>query len=168
MSFLRTFDRRAAGLIIFAGFIILAYTAQGSVAPRVVAAKLYDAPIASERMPIGQEPAQVLAATTSADSICEKQNWPYYSKECLRGDGEEIAPRQVHLHPTSAHQPIPRPFPAFTETAERKPIGFRQVTETPRRRKVRQAPRYASRPILRPDQMKQESTRFDQALAFTW
>ncbi len=168
MSFLRAFDRHAAGLVIFAGFLTLAYAAQGSVAPRVIVAESSDAPTGSERMPIEQEAAQVLPTTTSADSICAKQNWPYYSKECLRGGDEAIAPRQVHLHPRSAHQAITRPFPTFAETAARKPIESRQVTETPRRRKLHQAPRYASPTILRPQQIKQESARFEQPLAFTW
>jgi hypothetical protein len=115
-------------------------------------------------MPIELVTAQVSTTATSADNVCEKQNWPYYSKECLRGEGSASAPRQVHLQPTSATTAMPKLALAYPETAERKRVEFRQVTETPRRPKVRQTPRYASRPILRPHQMQPESAGVEQAL----
>ncbi len=89
MTFLKTFDRRTAGLIIFAGFITLAFATQGSAVPNAPAGAS-DALIASGRAPMDQDAARV--SLTAADSVCEKQNWPYYSEECLRGEGGGSAP----------------------------------------------------------------------------
>lgn len=162
MTFLKTFDRRAAGLVIFAGFITLAFATQGSAVPNAPAGAS-DALIASGRAPMDQDAARV--SQTAADSVCEKQNWPYYSEECLRGEGGGSAPRQVHLQPAAVEPAKSTPILASTNTAERKPTEFRQVTETPRRRKMRQTPHYASRRISRPQVMQREDS---EQLPLTW
>lgn len=158
------FDRRAGGLVIFAGFITLAFAAQGSAVPGVAPTKVSGEPITSGRTE--QITAQVAATATSADSICDKQNWPYYSKECLCGGGTTSAPRYVHLQP-AAPLATPTPVLAATDAGERKPIEFRPVTETARRPKVRQTPRYAGRANLQPHRMQPDSG-FEQLSVLTW
>jgi hypothetical protein len=166
MNFLWTFDRLAAGLIIFAGFITLAFAAQGSGVPNLAPTKASDAPVASGRMPMDQVAAGVSETTTAADSLCEKQNWPYYSKECLRGEVGGSAPRQIHLQSAAVNREEPTPVLASTDTAERKPVEFRHVAETPRRRKLRRAPSYASRPLSRPQVVQFEGS--EPLPAVTW
>jgi hypothetical protein len=109
------------------------------------------------------------AQIATASNACETQNWPYYSKGCLHGEGARPAPRQVHLQPASTTPTAASPVPLANATA-RQSSERRQITATPhRRRKVRQKPRYASRPVLSVRQMQQpEPEGFGHAPAFTW
>lgn len=153
MNFLKTSDGRAAGLVVFAVFITLAIAAQGSAMPNGTPTGASYAPIGSSNANTDQHVAP--GSETAADSVCEKQHWPYYSKECLRGEGSGFDPRQVHLQRAAVEPAKSTPLLA-SSAAERRPTELRLFAEAPPRRKVRQTPQYASRRISRPQVMQRE------------
>lgn len=153
MNFLKTSDGRAAGLVVFAVFITLAIAAQGSAMPNGTPTGASYAPIGSSNANTDQHVAP--GSETAADSVCEKQHWPYYSKECLRGEGSGFDPRQVHLQRAAVEPAKSTPLLA-SSAAERRPTELRLFAEAPPRRKVRQTSQYASRRISRPQVMQRE------------
>jgi hypothetical protein len=174
MTFPWTIDRRVASLAIFAGFAAVAFVAQNSAIPGAAPARR-DLPPVVASLPLARETADVPPAApltgtqvTSATNICETQNWPYYSQECLRGEGATEMPRQVHLPPASTTPTGAAPVTVgLADPTAQKSSLPRHISEAPYPRKVRQTPRYTSHGMLRGHQT-QPQVPEGQALAFGW
>lgn len=177
MTLSRTIDRRVAAFAIFAGIVVVAFVAQNAAISSPAPLRSDSLPVLAS-LPLAPTTADVAAAITVPESrvaavnnACETENWPYCSKGCLRGEAAAPAPRQVHLQPASTTQ-TPRSAPinvALADTSARQASEQHQLSEVPRRRKLRQIQRYASRPMLRVRLTPQpEPGEFGQVLAFSW
>jgi hypothetical protein len=54
--------------------------------------------------------AAIIRAAANSDpapDACAVQHWPFYSRECLRGSDQAIAPRRVSLNDNSVTEPFP-------------------------------------------------------------
>lgn len=177
MTFSRTIDRRAAALAISIGFVAVAFVAQNAAMSRPAPVRSDPLPVLAS-LPLAQATADVPAAPFVSESrvavaknACENQNWPYYSKECLRGEAAAPTPRQVHLQPASITPTSPPAAVtvALANTGARQSSEPRQLSETPRRRKARPTQRSAGRLVVRVRQIQQpEREESAQALAFSW
>lgn len=169
MQFPWTVTHRIAGLTIVAGMVATALSAQSAAVGLRPASATDTVAAVSVELPTTPSTAQLLPVVTSTANACEAQHWPYYSSECLRGEGPALAARQVKLQQDPSAMPAPAPAAvAPVAIAERKTIEPSQASETPRRPKVRQTPRYASRPVQRVRLMQPERAIPEQALAFSW
>jgi hypothetical protein len=174
MIFPRAIDRRVAAVAIFAGFVAVALVAKNVAITSPATDPL---PVLSSS-PLAQAAADVPTATpvsdgrvATASNACETQNWPYYSKECLRGEASAPAPRQVHLQPASTAPTLPEPVTvAMADASARQASEARKINETPRHRKARPTQSFANRPVVRRvRQMQQpEPDGFGRALAYSW
>ena len=166
----RIIGLRAAGPIILIGTIAVALTAHSFWTSRPALASLPEAPNTSVESTL--EPIAVSRQPTPPvdPNSCETQHWPFYSKECLRGEVAPSIPRHVSLQQASASKtPLAAPVVAAIPNAEQKPHERREVLDTPRHRKVRQIARNTRRPAVRVRQMPQaEPAEFAPTLAFTW
>lgn len=138
MTFPWTIDRRVAALAIFSGCVAVAFVGQNAAISRAAPVRGDLPPVLASRPqvqataevpPAGPLPDTQVATTTNA---CETQNWPYYSKRCLHGEGATQAPRQIHLQPASTTPTASAPVTvALADTAARKSSEPRRVSETP-------------------------------------
>lgn len=104
----------------------------------------------------------------AAANTCSTQNWPFYSNECLRGDGVARPLRQVHLQPVSATLLAAPDMVRQADMTKAESLESHQYIEKPRRRNLREA-RHLVRHKPRPVQSRLAETReSDQTLAFSW
>ena len=166
----RIIGLRAAGPIILIGTIAVALTAHSFWTSRPALASLPEAPNTSVESTL--EPIAVSRQPTPPvdPNSCETQHWPFYSKECLRGEVAPSIPRHVSLQQASAPgTPLAAPVVVAIPNAEQKPHERREALDTPRHRKVRQIARNTRRPAVRFRQMPQaEPAEFAPTLALTW
>jgi hypothetical protein len=161
---------RAAGSSILIGSIAMALVAQSIWTLRPASAGPPDVPITSAESTVDVIAVPRPATPSVNPDGCETQHWPFYSKECLRGEDAASIPRLVSLQQASATEPPPAaPLVAAISTAEQRPYGRPQILDTPRHRKVRQSALVTKRPAVRGRQMPQvEPGGTAPVLSFTW
>jgi hypothetical protein len=167
MKAFRTFGALAAGLAIFAGFIAVTFAAQGPAVSQTATAETSRAPKASEGEAMAAA-ATIPVAAIDVDNGCEKQNWPYYSKNCLRGDPDGSIPRQVNLQQSSVAPTEPAPINLASASIGSRPTAISPVTDQRHRQKIRHVARTANRPSVAVRPSLPASDGFEQPVAFTW